>query len=387
MKVLMINTVCGIGSTGRICTDIYDSLSNEGHECCIAFGRGAKKKGYNTYKIGKKIDIYEHVLETRLFDNHGFASRNATKKFIKFIKTYRPDVIHLHNLHGYYLNLEILFEYLTNDFNGRIIMTLHDTWMFSGHSATIDNVSYVGKRNDLKDYPKTLFINNYKYNLKRKKRCLAELDKKKMIIVTPSIWLNEMVKSTYLSKFGLKVINNGVDQSVFYPKTQEEAKKNTILAVTNIWSKDKGLETISWLAENINFEISRLVVVGKLPQKYKISNQIIHIEQTDSINELANIYNKARVFINPTLKDNFPTTNLEALSCGVPVLTFDTGGSGEVIQNESHGKIIPKGDNKMLLESINEYLDKNDTEKIYKYAKRYSRGEMIEKYKRLYLKL
>src|SRR5690554_5825707 len=125
MRVLIINSVCGVGSTGRIATDLYDQLIREGHECCIAYGRGTSDEKYNTYKISNKLDNYWHVFETRFFDNHGFASRRVTKKFIGFIEEYAPDVIHLHNIHGYYLNVKILFDYLSQ-FTGKIIWTFHD---------------------------------------------------------------------------------------------------------------------------------------------------------------------------------------------------------------------------------------------------------------------
>ena len=142
MKVLIVNSVCGTGSTGRISTDLYDVLDSKNNECVIAYGRGEHNDKYKTFKIGTPFDNYIHMLNTRIFDRHGFSSTLATKKFIDFIIKFSPDVIHIHNVHGYYLNINIFFTFLKEKYKGRIIWTLHDCWSFSPHSAFIDYDEY-----------------------------------------------------------------------------------------------------------------------------------------------------------------------------------------------------------------------------------------------------
>ena len=140
MKILQINSVCGVGSTGRIAANLYKILENQGHECKIAYGRGSAPDDINSIKIGSNLDTYYHIFKTRVFDKHGFESVNATKKFIEEVKEYDPDIIHLHNIHGYYTNIEILFNYL-KEANKPVVWTLHDCWAFTGHCSYFD---YVG---------------------------------------------------------------------------------------------------------------------------------------------------------------------------------------------------------------------------------------------------
>jgi len=177
MKVLQINSFCGYGSTGKIATDIYKVLEEQGHECLIAYGRGIAPKEINSIKIGTNFDNYMHVAKTRLFDKHGFASTKATKEFIKKAKEYDPDVIHLHNIHGYYINIELLFNYL-KEANKPVIWTLHDCWAFTGHCSHFD---YIGcdkwKREcsickQKNEYPTSIFMDNSKLNYEKKKKII-----------------------------------------------------------------------------------------------------------------------------------------------------------------------------------------------------------------------
>ena len=142
MKILMINSVCGVGSTGRICTDLALELENQGHKVKIAYGRGSSPKQFDRFavKIGSDADVKLHGLKARLFDASGFGSKRATERFISWVKEYDPDVIHLHNIHGYYINVKTLFDYLKTA-EKRVLWTLHDCWAFTGHSAYCDSVS------------------------------------------------------------------------------------------------------------------------------------------------------------------------------------------------------------------------------------------------------
>ena len=220
MKVLQINSVCGIGSTGRIATDINNILIEQGHESYIAYGRDLPRNCGTSIRIGTKCDNYTHGVLTRVFDKHGFGSRKATQDFIKEVKKLDPDIIHLHNIHGYYINIEILFDYLKEAYKP-VIWTLHDCWAFTGHCSYFDYIgctrwetqcySCPGKRS----YPASAFLDNSKMNYSRKKAIFTGI--KNLTIVTPSKWLAGLVKQSYLKKYPVKVINNGIDLEVFRP--------------------------------------------------------------------------------------------------------------------------------------------------------------------------
>lgn len=344
MKVLQINSVCGVGSTGRIATDLYKVLEEHGHKCKIAYGRGNAPEDIDTIKIGTNFDNYLHVFKTRMFDEHGFGSVDATKKFIEEVKKYDPDIIHLHNIHGYYINIEILFEYL-REANKPVIWTLHDCWAFTGHCAYFD---FVGcdkwkygceKCPQKSEYPTSKTKDNSKLNYEKKKKIFTSINN--MTIVTPSNWLANLVKESFLGEYNVEVINNGIDLDVFKPTESNFRKKYDlqdkfiILGVASDWSERKGLKYFIELEQKLS-EQYKIVIVGvNKKQKDELSKNIISITRTNNPKELAEIYTSADLFVNPTLEDNFPTTNLESLACGTPVITFKTGGSVESIDEKT----------------------------------------------------
>lgn len=345
MKVLMINSVCGVGSTGRICTDIADMLLSQGHECKIAYGRGEVPEKYRdiSVRIGSTFEVYCNVLKSRLFDNEGFNAVGATKKLVRWIKEYDPDVIHLHNIHGYYLNVKILFDYLKTS-GKKIIWTLHDCWAFTGH-CTHFQVPHCDKwRTEcekcirVKDYPKAL-ISHAKRNYKRKKQTFCGVPN--LTIVTPSKWLSGLVEQSFLSEYQTVVINNGIDLSVFKPTESDFRErfgltvKKIILGVASVWEKRKGFNDFLELAKLID-DSYRIVLVGVNDKQLKIlPSSVIGIKRTNNVKELAEIYTAADVLFNPTYEDNYPTVNLEAQACGTPVITYPTGGSVESVPSEN----------------------------------------------------
>mgnify|MGYP004526499615 CR=1 FL=1 len=338
MKVLQINSVCGVGSTGRIATDLYKALEEKGHECVIAYGRGTAPEGIKTIKIGTNFDNYMHVAKTRVFDKHGFGSIKATKDFIKRVEEYNPDVIHLHNIHGYYINIEILFDYLKKA-NKKVVWTLHDCWAFTGHCAYFD---YVGCNKwkegckecpQKKEYPNSLLMDSSEWSFNKKKDIFTGVTD--LTIVTPSKWLAGLVKQSYLSEYKVEVINNGIDLDIFKPTKSDFREryglenKFIILGVASVWDRRKGLQYLVNLAEKIDDDYKVIIVGVSEKQKKSLPKNIIGITRTNNIRELVEIYSAADVFVNPTLEDNFPTTNLEAIACGTDIITFDTGGSSE----------------------------------------------------------
>ncbi len=394
MKVLQINSVCGFGSTGRIATDLYKVLEEQGHECVIAYGRGTAPEGIKSIKIGTEFDNYFHVAKTRIFDKHGFGSTKVTKKFIEKVKEYNPDVIHLHNIHGYYINIEILFDYLKQS-NKPIVWTLHDCWAFTGHCAYFDYVQCEKWRlgcNDCqqkKTYPSSKLLDNAKWNYKKKKEIFTSLDN--ITIITPSMWLANLVKDSFLGKYPVKVINNGIDLGIFKPaegnfRDKYDIKdKFVILGVASVWEERKGLKYLVRLAGKLDSSYKVVIVGVTEKQKSELPNNIIGITRTNNVQELVEIYSTADVFINPTLEDNFPTTNLEALACGTPVITFDTGGSGECIDEEC-GIVIEKGNIESVINKIIVFdKEKVSIEHCIKrsklYDKNYAYNKYIETYK------
>ena len=346
MKILMINSVCGIRSTGRICTDIADELTKQGHQVKIAYGRETVPEKYQKYavRIGSDLSVKVDALTTRIFDNAGFNSKAATKKFLEWVKEFNPDVIHLHNIHGYYINLPMLFEYLSKA-NKKVIWTLHDCWSFTGHCAYFTYAKCKKWRKGChkcpqkKDYPSSILCDRSEHNWKQKRKMFTSV--KNMTIVTPSKWLAELVKQSYLKEYPVVVINNGIDTTVFKPTPSDFRKKyglegkKIILGVASVWDRRKGLKDFVKLSEMID-ESYAIVLVGLSVEQIKqMPKRIICISRTNSQQELAEIYTAADVLFNPTYEDNYPTVNLEAQACGTPVVTYSTGGSPESVPEEN----------------------------------------------------
>lgn len=399
MKVLQINSVCGVGSTGRIAIDIDETLKDEGFESYIAYGRGQARNTNSTIKIGNNLDNYIHVAKTRILDKHGFGSKKATIEFINKVERLNPDIIHLQNIHGYYLNVEILFQYL-KEANKPVVWTLHDCWPFTGHCSYFDFVNCdrwvkgCYQCPQLKSYPSSYIVDNSKENFNKKKDLFTGV--KNLTIVTPSNWLSKIVKKSFLGEYPVKVINNGIDLEVFKPiKSDLKTKLNIenkfiILGVAGAWEKRKGYEYFNSLSKEIK-EDEIIVMVGLNERQIKnLPQNIIGVTKTNSVNELAELYSMADVFVNPTLEDNFPTTNLESLACGTPVITFDTGGSVESIDGNC-GFIVEKGNLQELIKAIRNVKAKGKQEflnfciersfKLYKKEDRFN--EYITLYKRV----
>lgn len=387
MKILQINSVCGVGSTGRIATDLYKVLEEQGHECKIAYGRGTAQEEINSIRIGSNLDNYMHVFKTRVFDKHGFASVNATKKFIDEVKEYDPDIIHLHNIHGYYINIEILFNYLKKA-NKPIVWTMHDCWAFTGHCAYFDYIgcnkwkSKCSNCKQKKVYPNSKLLDNSMWNYEKKKALFTSV--KNMTIVTPSEWLAELVKESFLGKFDVRVINNGIDIQTFKP-TKNDFKKQygledkfIVLGVASDWTERKGLKYFLKMQQILDHKYKIVLVGVDEKQSKKISKEILVIPKTKNVNELIDIYSAADIFVNPTLEDNFPTTNIEAIACGTPVITFKTGGSIESI-DEKTGIVTKNKSEKDIISSIYKLNNKekykincrNRAEKLYDKNKKF----------------
>lgn len=340
-KIVQIN-VSNYGSTGSIMKTINELGIKNGFEMHAFYGRGKKSEIEGIDKFGNTIDIMIHILISRLFDMEGKGSYFSTRRLIKKIKKINPDIIHLHNIHGYYINNKLLFKYLKES-DVKVIWTLHDCWAFTGHCSYFDKVNCnlwqkeCHKCLQKREYPKSILIDRSKKNFYRKKKIFNSLKKENLTIVTPSIWLKKLVEQSFLSQYKVKVINNDVDTDVFKPTISDFRKNNNledkkiILGIANVWDERKGLNMYKKLADILDEKYQIILVGLNENQIRELPRNIIGIGRTKNQKELVELYTVADVFFNPTLEDNYPTVNLEAQLCGTPVLTYNTGGCKETI--------------------------------------------------------
>ena len=360
MTIVYINSVCNIGSTGRIAVELYKKDEMDGKEVYFAFGRGTTNDAdVKTIKIGNKFDLCFHGLISRLFDLHGFGSKRATIKFLKKLDSIKPDVIHLHNIHGYYINIRLLFDYIKeNDISVR--WTLHDCWALTGHCSFAGEEigckkwkSHCNKCPLVKEYPRSLIDRSYR-NFELKKKIFSGV--KNMEIITPSHWLADVVAESYLKNYHVKVEKNRVDLTPFHNTPSKFRVDNRIdnkfliLSVGFFWDTWKFNDIVK--VANL-LEVDEVLVIVGMNRKMsdKLPSNVICVPKTNSREELAKIYSAADVFINPTYADNYPTVNLEAESCGTPVITYDTGGCRETICNQN-SKAVLRGDIMQLMKEV-----------------------------------
>ncbi len=387
MKTLLqINSVVNYGSTGRIAEEIGQLAIKNGWESYIAYGRNKRPSKSKTIKIGSDLDINMHVLQTRLFDRHGLGSYRATQKLIENITKIKPDIIHLHNIHGYYVNIKVLFEYLSLA-DIPIVWTFHDCWPMTGHCTYFDYINCEKWKTlcsncpQKKHYPASLIIDRSEKNYLLKQKIFTSI--KRLTIVPVSNWLGNIVNQSFLKNYPTQIINNGIDHNVFryyeshILRTKYNIKdKFIIIGVANIWDTRKGLLDFIKLSKLLDKSYVIILVGLSSKQITNLPDNIIGIPRTESAQELVELYSVADVFLNPTWEDNFPTTNLEALACGTPVVTYKTGGSVEAISSET-GFFVEKGNILGLLESINT---------VRKMGKKYYSDACTERAKKSYNK-
>ena len=349
MKYLFINSVYGFGSTGRMIADKCEQLKNEGHVCAAAYGRTCIDNGAaQLIRIGTKADYLLHAGMTRLFDLNGYGSGIATRRLLLQVERFQPDVIWLHNLHGYYLNIEILFKWLKEHPHIKMLWTLHDCWAFTGHCAHFSAVkcdrwlSGCGNCPQLRAYPKTYGPDHTRKHYFHKRECFTGIAN--LTIIVPSEWLAQMVRQSFLKEYPVAVSHNQIDRNLFRPTPSDfRARygligKTIVLGVASVWDKEKGLFDFCRLREKLDGRFVIVLVGVTEKQKIKLLPGILALPRTASPGELAEIYSAADVFVNPTHQDTYPTVNLEARACGTPVITYDVGGSPE----SAGGKYIVK---------------------------------------------
>ena len=403
MKVLQINTFYKYGSTGRIAYDLQCVQQDSEIEAFVAYGPDTSANNSNDVNTNilrlqtlrrRKLNI----LRTRLFDHHGFYNEVETRKLIKWLDEIRPDIIHLHNIHNHYVNVKMLFDYIKQH-DIPTVWTLHDCWPFTGHCAYFDFANCDKWKNgcydcpSLKDYPPTWCFDRTRRNYRDKKTVFTGV--RNLTLVTPSEWLARLTRESFLKEYPVAVINNGVDVNIFGPtesdiKKERGIERKKIILATAGNSKRKGTEFLKKILDFLT-DKEMLVWIGIDEASVGVNNKhLITISYTNSREEMAALYSMADCFINSTLEDNFPTVNIEALACGTPIVTFNTGGSIEAvlddeiinkeggIQYTSVGAVVEKGNIDDLLVAVR---------KVINFGKQYYLNNCVQKAKKKYDKV
>ncbi|WP_248405323.1 glycosyltransferase [Butyrivibrio fibrisolvens] len=352
MKLIQINTVCNT-SVGHIMGNIQKAAIEAGFETLSIYGRRKGYKDIPCLKVGNGFSFWAHVILTSVTDLHGLGSYYVTKKIIRVLKYEKPDIIHLHNIHGYYLNYRLLFDYLKNYYQGQIVWTLHDCWAYTGHCAYytgagcnrwIDGCYSCPEKGE---YPISLMLDESKYNYKAKRNSFTGLNN--LTLIVPSKWLEVQVKRSFLKDYPVKVVSNGIDFEIFHPVQQVDIRKKfnipdnkkILLGVALYWNKRKGMDDFIKLAKILP-EVYVIVLVGvSARQRKDLPDNIIGIDRTDNQRELAALYTEAHIFVNPSVEETFSMVTVESMACGTPVIVLDTSAVCELV-NEKCGVVLHK---------------------------------------------
>lgn len=396
MKVLQINTVYKIGSTGVIMRDISNTLQNNGEESFCAFASGNSASAYE-YPIETSFQQKFSVLQTRVFGKHGFYNKSETKKLVSWIRSVSPDIIHLHNIHGHYLNMEILFSFL-KEYGKPVVWTLHDCWPFTGHCAHFESYGCEKWKTgcfdcpQLKSYPQSLIFDRSRTSWLEKKALINSIDS--LTFCATSNWVANIAAQSFAGNKEIRVIHNGVDTSVFCPREIPEDIKDkisgkfVILGMANKWLLAENRESVDYLVSNLP-EDAVILLVGCRPDFVNpYPERIVTLPYVRNPELLASYYSAADVFVNMTLEDTFPTVNMEALSCGTPVITNISGGSAEVIDS-AVGFSVPKRNKEALVNAViqiyNGTLGKDVSENCRKkIIENFDKNAAYDKYLELY---
>lgn len=393
--LLQINVTANWGSTGKIAEQIGLCAQAHGWKSYIAFGRMANPSKNELVKIGNAFDVYEHYTEARLLDNEGLASRRATKRLLRRMDEIKPDIVHLHNIHDHYLNYPMLFRYLAEK-KIPVVWTQHDQWATTGHCC-YNLVGCERWKEECHDCPISEWysIDRSRRNFRLKKQLMEDIPS--LTIVPVSEWLGENVRQSHLKNRPIQVIHNGIDINTFSPQPTNahdrygiDKQKKIILGVAALWDARKGLNDFCELAKRLYAGKYAIVIVGQRTEDIKHTEngcQMVFVDRTQNALELAQLYSSAAVFVNPTYQDNYPTTNLEAIACGTPVITYRTGGSPEAV-DENTGAVVEQGDIDGLVSAIERLANGDYKDACRKKAEReFDNSKCFNPYIKLYNKL
>lgn len=363
--LLQINTVVNSGSTGRIAEEIGQTAMAAGWRSIIAYGRNPRPSKSELVRIGNDWDVRFHGLRSRIYDDHGFGSRKSTEAFIREAEKFSPDIVHLHNIHGYYLNIEVLFKWLARS-GVPVVWTLHDCWSFTGHCTYFTLAGCERWKSgcfacpQTRSYPASYVFDRSRKNWEQKRELFSSV--KNLTLVPVSDWLAKLTRESFLGDKPVVRIHNGTNTETFSPKPRAETaairakygigNRTMLLGVASIWGERKGFSDFLKLRERFPENDLEIVLVGLSGKQIAaLPRGIVGISRTENVNALAELYSAADLFWNPTYEDNFPTVNLESLACGTPVCTYRTGGSPEAVSPET-GFVVAPGDIDGIISAI-----------------------------------
>lgn len=399
MKILFINQSIGIGSTGKIITDIANNLEGDNEFKALHGYFANSEKGLPLFpgeciQTVSKNQYYRYNATAKLFGNTGFHGKRETKKALAKLGDWIPDVVHIHNLHGYFMHIPTLYEYLAK-INKPIVYTLHDTWPLTGHCVYFNQSGCEKWKThcdspcpERKGYPYAYLSCPVKKNFDRKKALYAKV-KDNLMFVTPSEWLANIVKEASITDSPVSIIHNGIKLDTFHETNRNFRHDNNlddkiiILGVAMPWSPRKGFNEFVKLANDLpdNYHIVMVGVEGEIVDK--LPSKITCVSHTDSPKTLADIYSSADLFLLPTYADNYPTVSLEAQACGTPVLAYDAGGTKETLLPK-YSSYVAKGDYDSLLKAVLNFKPKRIPKEE---VQSLSYQRMVSEYDDLYQKL
>lgn len=350
-KLLQINICNAMLSTGKVAEDISKVAIRHGWKPYTAWGRFAKASVSEQFQVGSMLNTYMHYAAHKFFDREGLVSKCATKKLIERIENIKPDIIHLHNIHDHYMNYPLLFEYLAKA-DTPVVWTQHDCWAFTGGCMYYDMLDCEKWKTGCKNCPehRAIFADTTEKQYAQKRELLSKI--KNLTYVPVSDWLGDALRESHQKERTIVTIHNGVDISLFKPSCDKHQDgKFRIIGVAGVWAKRKGLDDFVKLRTILPSEYE-ITLVGLSEKQIKMMPVGIKgISRTTNVQELVKLYSESDVYVNPTYSDNFPTTNIEALACGTPVITYKTGGSPEAI-DEKTGVVIEQGNVEALANAI-----------------------------------
>ena len=416
-KLLQINPVLRTStSTGRIMKEIGELAMANGWESYVAYSKGRDGLPGSTsipVPVGNKASVAWHGLQTRILDRHGLGSVRATKRFIEDIRRIGPDIIHIHNIHGYFLNYRILFDFLSHS-GIQVIWTVHDCWLYTGHCyhymyAGCDRwKTGCGHCPQRGKFPRSLFADRSARNFRDKRDAFCSMPEDRLTIVPVSDWMRSEMSESFLKDYRFQVIHNGIDTDVFSPQPALESEvrrcyglgdRHVILGIASIWSEEKGLNDFVEMAARLDSD-EVIVLVGMDRKQLDdvlsrcgriiLGDRMVAVKRTADVHQLAGLYSTADVLVNPTWQDNYPTVNLEAISCGTPVVTYRTGGSIEAVAGDT-GFVVEQGDIEGLVDAVRRvetlgkanFMDACRSRAVKEFRKEDRYAEYIELYERL----
>ena len=404
-SLVEINTVVN-NSTGRIMHDIQREADISGMETLSIVGRRHVYTDVSCVKFGNALSFWIHVIWTTLTDRHGLEpvlSVIYTGKMVRRIREANPDIIHLHNIHGYYLHYPTLMKYLAYEYKGKIIWTFHDLWPITGHCAYYSAVNcdkwMTGCNHcpNKKRYPVSLGLDGSRKNYEIKKELFTSLSN--LTITVPSEWMASQVRQSFMGKYPVEVINNGIDTAVFdhnrlavdsYTESSRcvgktaWSDKKILLSVASIWDDRKGLKDLVALADRLSDDYVMVIVGLSKHQIGRLPKGVIGITRTENVDELVSLYSRAHIFINPSLEESFSLVTVEALSCGCPCIVLDTSAVAELV-NDDNGVVLHSHKPEDYLDAIKSIENRGySRESVRATALKYDNKYMLEGYMRLY---